>query len=853
MFKKIMLLPLIITIPFSGMFFSTFTKSSNIEILDDSQFLNKTNNRDFSQIPKTTIDRRVVDVNCSTWIDPNGVINASSLEGYTHIEENAFYGADNFESFKIKEIILPNTITHIGGGAFSELRELEKIYIPKSVTDITYNPFAGNLNLKSIIFESDEIFKISNGILYDSRSKKALTIINYLFDLNSSNTINIQLLKDTKIIGKNFFSLTSGGYNKNPKFSLNPLLYSNVTIIEKSAFYNANLISFEINPSVTFIGDGAFTNFAGNIISRSNKFIITIFSDYDILSEKATDRAISLFNIVKNDVVADFHINYKIIGSNFLEQTQINKVKNLIIGYNVMEIRDEAFSSFTVSGQILFDANSKLEKIGILAFNDLGASLSGGPVTSLRVFLPEGLKYLGESAFYNTFTLKSLFIPKTVTYIGTSPATQVGDVSINLDPLNTSYHMDDGVLIENSTNSAIAYDYSWIQDPKNNGIFTIKDYVTEIRPRSFSALMFSNGKFKGIDIKNPNIIIGNGAFLNSGRLPIPGAPDKPGDEGTFINTHPDTPEHTNRYIVTTISTWDFGSVQDSSITNFGGGSYRGILNGDTNTQPLPPPDPTLPPGVIQTTDAILNKIPANIKDYLPSQFSMSNSDAIISWFTIIYPSREPQTTLSLESINTFNAKGEIQLKIRIDNRLVDSNFTSDYLIKSFTIKNLKKSITSSIYQNKISNDAEIPTNIIELNNYINWDVTPTDIINHDYSGPYQSSLPVKSKFSVIQILNAKNNNDKYTNNFNDNLLHVIVQIDNYYDKYSNWNQEGEKNYLPIYQRINLKGFKFEKIIPPPIIADETEPFIIYIIISILSIILLLLVLILFKLNFKKRK
>ena len=66
-------------------------------------------------------------------------------EGLTTIEDFAFMGCK-----KVKEIIVPDTVTTINAGAFQECVQLEKLILPKGLTTISVQMCIGCQSLKEI-------------------------------------------------------------------------------------------------------------------------------------------------------------------------------------------------------------------------------------------------------------------------------------------------------------------------------------------------------------------------------------------------------------------------------------------------------------------------------------------------------------------------------------------------------------------------------------------------------------------------------------------------------------------------------------------------------------------------------
>ena len=72
-------------------------------------------------------------------------------EGFTYIEDGAFYGCNSLTS-----VTLPESVQGIGARAFAKCNSLESIIIPKSVIQMDYWVFDYCSNLKTIYCEAKE-------------------------------------------------------------------------------------------------------------------------------------------------------------------------------------------------------------------------------------------------------------------------------------------------------------------------------------------------------------------------------------------------------------------------------------------------------------------------------------------------------------------------------------------------------------------------------------------------------------------------------------------------------------------------------------------------------------------------
>ena len=142
----------------------------------------------------------------------------------------------------IKEIVIPDNITHIKTGAFSDFKNLKTVFIPNSVIDIEYGAFARCRSLTSFSVDSDNsTYKSVDGFLLTKDGKTLVSGIN-----------NIAIIPDgVTTIGEWAFE----GYEnlKNVTFS------NSVKNIEQGAFQTCmGLKNVTIGSGIISIGEKAF-------------------------------------------------------------------------------------------------------------------------------------------------------------------------------------------------------------------------------------------------------------------------------------------------------------------------------------------------------------------------------------------------------------------------------------------------------------------------------------------------------------------------------------------------------------------------------------------------------------------
>jgi len=177
----------------------------------------------------------VTDTNTSYMNDSNGILYKKSSDGV--LSELLFYpkGLAKANNGVINN--LPDTLTTIGGSAFSANQYLVKVYLPKSVTAISNSAFANCESLETVIFDAEGT---------------ALTIAEKAFINCPSLSDTFELPAYTTSIGDNAF--------ENCEFT-KFVIPAKVTTIGKASFRNCkNLVSVTFNCDGTLKIGSAATN-----------------------------------------------------------------------------------------------------------------------------------------------------------------------------------------------------------------------------------------------------------------------------------------------------------------------------------------------------------------------------------------------------------------------------------------------------------------------------------------------------------------------------------------------------------------------------------------------------------------
>ncbi|HFU4085559.1 TPA: leucine-rich repeat protein, partial [Streptococcus suis] len=355
-------------------------------------------------------------------LNSSGFSRIEIPEGMTTIVENAFSGNQ-----KLKEIVLPSTLTTIGYGAF-ENSGLEKVILPASLTyigdrafagistlkevvipkNVTYAPniFTGSNNLKKVTFE-DGITVIPASILAGSSVEEIQlpssveTIDSYAFSENKYLK-KINLKDGVKAIHSGAFAgntslaqvelpegleyIADSAFNGTTSLT-SIVIPTSVKGISYSAFFDSGLTSIQLPENLETIDNYAFssTRLAEVKLPASLKYLgWGAFSDID-----------SLKRVEVNSDIATSHYS-----NSWSSPFASSPLTVITIKDGVTVVADRMFEG--QSGITSLTLPSSLLEVRPYAFTGIG-------IESLS--LPAGLQKLGTHSFADNSNLKSVIIP----------------------------------------------------------------------------------------------------------------------------------------------------------------------------------------------------------------------------------------------------------------------------------------------------------------------------------------------------------------------------------------------------------------------------------------------------------
>lgn len=305
---------------------------------------------------------------------------------------------------QLKSVEIPNSVTHIGAGAFYWCGSLTSITIPNSVTSIGDAAFSTCTSLTSVTLP-DSVTTVSNS-LFDSC-----------------------LALENVTIGKNVTSIGASAFSN--CYALTEIvLPSTVTSIDYCAFYNCSALRSIVIPNgVTSIGYSAFSG-------CTDLTSVTLPNTVKSIGDRAFEQCSSLKSIVIPNSVSE-------IGQFVFSKSGVT---NLEISKNLTNIQPNSFADCPDLMSIHVDEKNPAfctDANGVLFNKDMSVlySYPGGrpgtyvipnSVTCLEtgafdgsihltdVSIPSSVKEIGDAAFYDCSSLKSITLPSGLTSISAS-------------------------------------------------------------------------------------------------------------------------------------------------------------------------------------------------------------------------------------------------------------------------------------------------------------------------------------------------------------------------------------------------------------------------------------------------
>ena len=391
---------------------NAFDSCKSIENISISNGVTSIGNAAFSgckSLTSITIPDSLTSIGDCAFYNCSGLTSITIPDSVTSIGWSAFEDCTGLTS-----IIMSNNVTNIEDCTFRGCSKLTSITIPDSVTSIGYSVFSGCSGLNSVTIGNgvtsigDEAFNRCTGLtsitIPDSVTSIGSRTFEYCYDL-----VSIIIGNGVTSIGEGAFSGCTG---------LTSVTIGNgVTSIGGGAFCGCtSLTSVTIPDSVTSIGSGAFEdcislnsiNVADNNKNYASRDGILYTKDFsELLAYPAQ-------NVTENLVLPE---GLKKISDSAFENN--NYIKSITIPSTVTKIGTTIINKGCIEQIVIDSANTVYD-----SRNNCNAIIETATNTLIEgcknTVIPNSVTSIGNSAFYQCFSLASITIPDSVTSIGSS-------------------------------------------------------------------------------------------------------------------------------------------------------------------------------------------------------------------------------------------------------------------------------------------------------------------------------------------------------------------------------------------------------------------------------------------------
>ena len=400
---------------------------------------------------------------------------------------------------------LPESVTSIGEGAFSNIEGLKTIIIPGTVKEIKKNAFSYNTTLERVIMEDgvevirEYAFRRCTNLIEVNMPDSIESIENATF-YGCGALKSIEIPSKIETINQLVFSSCN---------SLNNVTFrgDKIETIQREAFFNCPISNFEITKNVKSISSTAFSkcsnlnnfiiNDNDNFIYESGLLMTKNKEDVIFVSIKylANITEFTIPNGVKNFSVDISNLN-NLIKLNIPETVETLAPRYLAINFEEVTISEnnKAFkvynnSIYSKNGETLIYCYSKDKKIEIEDGVKVIGEFSFKGATNLEeLILPDSVETINAQIFSND-KITRMKIGKNVKNIDSMFAYNK-ELDVEIDLENPYYMMENHILYTKGKEKLVTINY------KINDKFILDNNVKEIEKYAF----YNQSKMTEIDL-----------------------------------------------------------------------------------------------------------------------------------------------------------------------------------------------------------------------------------------------------------------------------------------------------------------------------------------------------------------
>lgn len=409
---------------------------------------------------------------------------------------------------------LPDSVTKISSGAFSNVEGLRTIIIPGTVKEIGINAFANNQTLENVIME-DGVETIGGWAFQECKNLAEVELPDTITTIAAGAFYTCQKLEYIEIpvnieTIESYTFCTTG--LTNIKFRGN-----NIKTIKDSAFGNCNFTEFEIQENVESIEKTAFNGCKQldkiQINSKNTKFIYTngmlmssSKSNVLFVSKKYYENK-TTFEIPEGVTefgckIIEFNNITKLIIPSSLQKLGVNVLPTTIDtvevanNNNYLKTAENCIYTKTEPKTLLF-CYSKESKVELKEPAEVIAAKSFiGATKAKEIIFNNETKTFGYQIFNENGTLTDVTIGEKAENINSMFAYRMFNLNITISEKNPNYIIENRVLYTKNKEKLITALY------EINGKFSLIDEVKEIAKEAF----YSQDKMTGIDLNKVEIL-----------------------------------------------------------------------------------------------------------------------------------------------------------------------------------------------------------------------------------------------------------------------------------------------------------------------------------------------------------
>ena len=372
---------------------TSITIPNNVANIGESAF------EDCLGLTSVTIPNSVTNIEKSAFASCWKLTSVSIPDSVTSIGDYSFYGCT-----RLVNLVLGNSVANIGSNAFGCSYVLASLEIPNSLTNIGEHAFYKGSITNFTVCSGNPRYSSANGCLLSKDGKTLILGVNG----------NVSVPDSVVSIGDESFASCDG--------LTSVTIPNSVTNIGARAFSGCKkLTNISIGDSVTCIGRNAFDGCVGLmdgdgfvigcnvlLVYCGSKSVVTIPNTVAIIGAGAFQDCNGIISVTIGESVTN-------IGAYAF--SACGGLTSITIPNSVLSIGDYAFRgcSELESFEVASD-NANYSSAGGLLLSKDGSTLISG--VKAFVAMPESLKNIEPSAFYDCRGLASITIPNGVTNIG---------------------------------------------------------------------------------------------------------------------------------------------------------------------------------------------------------------------------------------------------------------------------------------------------------------------------------------------------------------------------------------------------------------------------------------------------